>query len=229
MNSLQKIEFLSEDYFIHARETMVLRQLIPFGVKKPELLQAFSQVPREFFLAEHQKQTAYSDSLIPLNFRGIMLPPHFLGRLLEEACLEGQGKALVIGGGSGYSAALLSHLMSLVFLLESHKVLALRAEENMKTLGLDNVFITQGPLVEGLESHASFDVILIEGAVDRVPVRIFNQLSPHGVLLTFITRGPFIKEATCFRRHKNAWVPKVLFEGNVPALQAFSKESGFCF
>jgi len=229
MNSLQKTDFLNEDYFIRARESMVLRQLIPFGIKKPELLQAFSQVPREFFLAEHQKQTAYTDSLIPLNFRGIMLPPHFLGRLLQEAQLDGQGKALVIGGGSGYSAALLSHLMSLVFLLESHQVLALKAEENMRTLGLDNVFVTQGPLVEGLETHASFDVILIEGAVDFVPAAIFNQLAPEGVLLTFMTKRPFIKEATCFIHSKNTWFPKVLFEGNVPSLQAFSKETGFSF
>jgi len=229
MNNLQKIDFFSDNYFDLARENMVLRQLIPFGVKNPDLLQAFSHVPRELFLEEHQKQTAYADSLIPRMFRGIMLSPHFLGRMLEEASLDGQGKAMIIGGGSGYTAALLSSLMSLVFLLESHKVLALRAEENMKTLGLDNVFIIQGPLAEGLASHASFDLILIEGAVDRIPPMIFDQLSCEGVLLTFMARGPFIKEAMCFKKHKSSWTSKVLFEGNVPTLQAFSKERIFSF
>ena len=229
MNTLKKTDFLNEDYFVRARENMLLHQLIPFGVKKPALLQAFSQVPRELFLEESQKQTAYTDTLIPLKFRGTMIPPHFLGRLLQEACLDGQGKALVIGGGSGYSAALLSHLMSLVFLLESHKVLALKAEENMQTLGLDNVFVTQGALAEGLTQHASFDMILIEGAVDFVPTALFNQLTREGVLLTFITKSPFIKEATCFIPSKNTWIPKILFEGNIPSLQAFSKESGFSF
>ncbi len=229
MNNLKEIEFLNEDYFIHARDNMVLHQLIPFGVKNPALLRAFSDVPREVFLDVNQKQTAYADTLIPLNFHGIMLPPHFLGRLLEEAPLDSQGKAMVIGVGSGYASAILSSLMSLVFLLESHKVLALKEEETMKDLGLDNIFVIEGPLTEGVKDQGVFDLILIEGAITHVPSDIFDQLSPTGVLLTFINRGPSVKEATCFRKQKCGWRSTVLFEANVPILHAFETSNVFSF
>lgn len=119
MNSVRKTTFLQEDYFVCARENMVLKHLIPFGITNPNLLKSFFNIPRELFLDESHQETAYSDVFKGSSLRGSMLPPHFLGRLLQEAALDGRGKALVIGGGSGYSAALLSGVMSVVFLLET--------------------------------------------------------------------------------------------------------------
>lgn len=229
MNNLRKTRFLQEDYFVCARENMVLKHLIPFGVTNPNLLKSFFNIPREIFLEEGHQETAYSDIFKGGNLRGSMLPPHFLGRLLQEAPLDGQGKALVIGGGSGYSAALLSGVMSLVFLLENHKNLVKRANELMDHLGIDNVFAVEGALDQGLPQQGSFDVILIEGAVEEIPVPILQQIAYDGVLLTFLSKNPFMKEAVSLKKTKSGWVEKSLFDGNIPVLQAFSKYKNFDF
>jgi protein-L-isoaspartate(D-aspartate) O-methyltransferase len=227
MNNVRKETFLQEDYFVCARENMVLRHLIPFGITNPNLLKSFFNVPRELFLDESQQETAYSDIFKGTALRGSMLPPHFLGRLLQEAPLDGRGKALVIGGGSGYSAALLSGVMSVVFLLENHKSLVKKANDLMNELGIDNVFAMDGPLDQGLPRQGTFDVMLIEGAVEEIPVSLLEQIAYDGVLLTFLSKNPFMKEAVALKKTRSGWVEKSVFDGNAPVLQAFSKQKNF--
>lgn len=229
MDNLKKITFLEEDYFEIARESMVSAQLIPFGVNHPGLLKAFLAIPREMFLEEPDRQIAYAEFLKTSPLRGFFLPPHFLGRLLQEATLDGQGKALIIGGGEGYSAAILSSLMSIVFLLETHQHLIMRAETHMKTLGIDNVFPVAGCLEQGLPGNASYDLILIEGAVEEIPTAVLNQVAIGGVLLTFLRHHATVKEAVSLRRVKGGWKEKIIFQGNVPVLQAFAVEKEMTF
>ena len=221
------MEFLGNEYFGSARDNLIKNQLIPVGVKNPDLLEAFANVSRETFLAEHHQHMAYADASLVAEDQGILLPPHFLARLLQAVPLDMQGKALVIGEGAAYTAAILGELMSHVILLEEHTHLAAKQREILAMH--PNVFLVEGPLVKGVASKGPYDVIVIEGAVERLPSKLFDQLSPRGSLLTFVTRDPQLKEAICFRKEKNKWVEEVLFESNVPALRAFCRDSTFDF
>ena len=95
-----------QDYSL-ARRVMVDNQLRPQGVTDRGVLAAMGRVERERFVPENARALAYFDRPLGIGQGRSMMPPAALGRLLTEAApLAGQ-RALVIGSGTGYAAAVL--------------------------------------------------------------------------------------------------------------------------
>ena len=153
-----------------AREAMVDSQLRPQGVNNAAVVDAMASVPREQFVAEGSRPLAYSDRSVPVGGGRSMSSPTVLGLLLTELAPVAGERALVVGCGTGYSAALLKAIGVEVIGLEQDEALAAEARGH-------GVEVVQGPLAEGWKKGAPYDLILIDGAIEHIPDAIVAQLS----------------------------------------------------
>ena len=161
--------------FSLARRVMVDNQLRPQGVTDRGVLAAMGKVERERFVPEQARALAYFDRPLTIGNGRALMPPAALGRLLSEvAPLPGQ-RALVIGSGTGYSAAVLKEIGLDVVALEQDEALAAAAN----AAGIATV---TGELAKGWAKDAPYDLILLEGAVEEIPVALGQQLTPEGWL-----------------------------------------------
>lgn len=162
---------------------MVDAQLRPEGVSFPSVVEAMASVKREDFLADEARQIAYIDRAVPMGDGRLLSAPAVLGKLLNEMTPLAGERALVVGCGSGYSAAVLQAMGVGVIGLECSSALAARAKKH-------GIQVVEGPLEKGLQAKAPFDLILIDGAVEHLPEAIIGQLSDQGrVGLALIDRG----------------------------------------
>lgn len=213
-----------------ARRNMVESQLRPNRVTDPALLEAFSSVPRELFVPAPLRSVAYVDEDIPLGRGRFLMESMILGRLLELAAVRSSDVALVVGAGFGYSAAVLGRIAGRVVALEDDHQLAQQAAQTLRGLGAANVNVTvmEGALVDGAPRLAPFDVILIDGAVERVPAAISEQLAEGGRLVAVI-RAAGIGRATLVTRQAGIVASRIAFDAAVPRLPGFEADAAFVF
>ena len=110
---------------------MVNGQLRTGGVVDKVVLAAFLEVARQRFVAPEHESLAYLDRELPARgakFRRL-LAPMVLARMLQAASVVAGDRALVVAGGSGYSAAILAAMGAKVVLLESDKGAAETAKD----------------------------------------------------------------------------------------------------
>ena len=169
--------------FNHMRQAMVASQLRTTAVNDARVIAAMGAVPRERFVPQESAALAYIDRAIPLGAGRALNPPMTTGRLLTEAHPKAEDSALVIGGATGYAAALLAKLVaSVVSLEEDAALLAVARQAPAST----RVSIVEGPLAAGWKKKAPYDLILIDGAVEVVPQAIIDQLADGGRLAAAI-------------------------------------------
>ena len=172
---------MTEQNFQDMRRAMVASQLRTTGTNDARVLAAMGDLPRERFLPSARAPLAYADAVVPLNAGRDLNSPMALGRLLTEAAPAPADRALVVGAGTGYAAALLSGLVASVVAVEEDAELAAAARENLADT---RVRLIEGPLREGFADGAPYDLILIDGAVEFVPDALVDQLSDGGRLVT---------------------------------------------
>ena len=161
--------------FSLARRAMVDSQLRPEGVTDRGVLAAMGSVERENHAPVEAKALAYFDRPLKIAPGRAMMPPAALGRLLNELAPRAGERALVVGSGTGYSAALLNAIGLDVVALESDERLAAVASNA-------GVATTSGDLNQGWAKGAPYDVVLLDGAVEEVPAAIVSQLREGGRL-----------------------------------------------
>jgi protein-L-isoaspartate(D-aspartate) O-methyltransferase len=160
---------------------MIDSQLKPCGVVSPRTVSAFFAVAREDFVPQVRRALAYVDAPQPLGGGRELLAPLSLGLLVENAAVQPGERALVVGAGTGYSAAILAHMGAKVTALESDSALA---EAARGALGSNpNIQVVEGPLEGGAPAGAPYDLILIDGAVELLPPDLIAQLAEGGRLV----------------------------------------------
>jgi protein-L-isoaspartate(D-aspartate) O-methyltransferase len=204
-----------------ARRAMVENQLRPQGVTDPGVIEAMGAVERENFLPDHSRPLAYVDRSVSIGGGRFLAAPTVLGQLLTQMMPERGQRALVIGAGTGYSAAILARMGLEVTALESSAELAARARE----LGVD---VLEGPLEAGHKRGAPYDQILIDGAVEYIPDAIVNQLADGGRLgAALVERG--ITRLIVGRKAGGAFGHLSVGDAGVAALPGFSRPRAFTF
>lgn len=207
--------------FAAARRAMVENQLRPQGVTDPLVLEAMSSVERERFLPSHTRPLAYVDRAVAMGDGRFLAAPAVLGQLLTQMMPRPGEKALVVGTGSGYSAAVLRRIGLDVVAVESSAELADVARE----LGIE---VVDGPLEAGHKKGAPYDQILIDGAVEEIPQGIIDQLAEGGRLGTALTdRG--ITRLVVGRKAGIAFGYLSLADAGVPVLPGFARPKAFTF
>lgn len=207
--------------FAAARTAMVESQLRPQGVSDPAVTEAMRTVARERFLPPETRPLAYVDRAVLMGDNRFLAAPAVLGSLLTEMAPEPGQRALVIGAGTGYSAAVLQAMGLKVTALESSSELAASAREN----GID---VAEGPLDTGWKKGAPYDHILIDGAVEYIPDAIVAQLADGGRLgAALVDRG--ITRLIVGRKVAGAFGYLSLSDAGVPPLPGFTCPKAFTF
>ena len=204
-----------------ARRAMVDSQLRPQGVTDQALLEAMGKVEREKFVPAEVRPLAYIDRSLALGEGRFLAPPAVLGQLLTQMMPLPDERALVVGAGTGYSAAVLQAMGLEVVALESTSALAAQAREN----GLK---VVEGPLEAGHKAGAPYDIILIEGAVEHVPDAITAQLADGGRLGGALSdRG--VTRLIVGRKAGGAFGYLSVGDAGVAALPGFTRPRTFTF
>jgi protein-L-isoaspartate(D-aspartate) O-methyltransferase len=207
--------------FAAARRAMIDSQLRPEGVTDAAVLAAMGAVAREQFVPEQGRPLAYGDRALALGGGRFLPAPAVLGRLLNDMAPKPGERALVIGAGTGYSAAVLAAAGCDVVALESSADLAARARE----LGIP---VAEGPLEAGHPAGAPYDLVLIDGAVENIPAAIVAQLADGGRLGTALTEGG-VTQLVVGQKVGAAFGTWSIADAGAAPLPGFSRPRGFHF
>jgi protein-L-isoaspartate(D-aspartate) O-methyltransferase len=135
---------------------------------------------------------------------------------------------LDVGCATGYSTAVLARLAKAVVAVEADAALAARARETLRKLGVSNALLIEGPLEAGAGSHAPFDSILLNGAVEQVPAALLDQLRDGGRLVGVVAEGP-AGRGQVWRRRGTVFDSRPVFDAGADPLPGFSRQPAFSF
>ncbi len=167
---------------------MVAEQIAARGVRDARVLTAMREVPRHLFVPERDRANAYVDAPLGLGYGQTISQPYIVALMTELARPRRADRALEIGTGSGYQAAVLSRLVDHVFSVELIAELAGTARVRLTALGYRNVTVRQGDGYLGWPDQAPFDIIIVTAAPDDIPPALVAQLRAGGRLV--IPIGP---------------------------------------
>ncbi|MFG1480824.1 protein-L-isoaspartate O-methyltransferase [Xanthobacter sp. V4C-4] len=220
--------------FVELRRGMVDGQVRTNDVTDHRLVAAMLEIPRETFVPAALRSLAYiDDDLVIRPAEGqaparYLMEPMILARLIQLADVSEKDHVLDVGAGTGYGAAVLARLAQQVVALEEDPELAAAATKTLAGLGVGNVAVMQGPLVAGWPAEADYDLILIEGAVEVIPDRLFAQLKEGGRLVAVVGRGG-AGRASLFTKVAGAVSERVAFNAAVPPFSGFEAAPRFRF
>jgi protein-L-isoaspartate(D-aspartate) O-methyltransferase len=179
---------------------MVERQLRRRDIADERVLAAMGEVPREEFVPERYRGRAYSDSALPIGEGQTISQPWIVAAICQALELTGGERVLEIGSGSGYSAAVLSHLAAEVIGVERHESLATTARRALDSLGVAGVELLVGDGSRGVPKRAPFEAIAVHATAPAPPLTLLGQLTDNGRLVVPIAadRADML---TVFRRH----------------------------
>ena len=164
---------------------MVETQLIPRGISDRKTLEAFRNVPREFFVPPAYRDEAYDDKPLPLLCGQTISQPYMVAIMTEVLKLpeDRKAKVLEIGTGSGYQAAILAYMGHSVITVERLPELVEFAGRNLSSLDFcKDVNLFQGDGSSGWPDGAPYDAILVTAAAPDIPAPLPEQLKPGGRL-----------------------------------------------
>jgi protein-L-isoaspartate(D-aspartate) O-methyltransferase len=195
----ERMSAMTPDQFEDMRHAMVVSQLRPDGVTDPRVIDAMATVPREDYVPEDRRSTAYADRLIPMSDGRGINPPMVTGRLLSEARVAAGEHVLIIGSAAGYTAAVVAMLT-------------------------DSVTIADA----GAPIKGTFDVIMIDGAVEHVPDAVVDHLAANGRLITGIVESGVTRLAIG-RRGGSGFGLVAFMDAEMVVLPEFSRPHAFVF
>ncbi|GGB54546.1 protein-L-isoaspartate O-methyltransferase [Roseibium aquae] len=217
--------------YAQARTRMVDNQLRTNDVTDLRILDAMETIPREKFLPASKRAVAYIDEDLPIGGTGsgrYMLKPHVFGKMLQLARVDSQDIVLVVGAGTGYSAAVLGKLAASVVALEENPELGEAATAALLDLEIENAVIVDGPLTGGYASEGPYDVIIVNGAVDVLPDAVLAQLKNDGRLVVIEGQGG-AGAARLYQNSDGKFSSRFGFNASAPMLPGFAKKPQFEF
>lgn len=215
--------------YARARFLMVEGQVKPNKVTDEGVVDAMLEVPRELFVPKSLRGVAYVDEDIQMAPGRYLVEPMILARLLNEATVQSTDIALDVGGGTGYSAALLARLASTVVAVEGDGELVGQATSTLQQLGVDNAVVVEGDPKAGYPEQAPYDVILINNSVPEVPQALLDQLADGGRLVTVVSESGHLGKAMIYRRIGDTISHRQLFDASTPTHPAFERKPAFEF
>ncbi|MEO6810530.1 MAG: protein-L-isoaspartate(D-aspartate) O-methyltransferase [Isosphaeraceae bacterium] len=159
------------------------RQMQAKGINDPKVLRAIARFDRERFIPPHNRHQAGDDRALPIGLDQTISQPYMVAIMTRELALSGTERVLEIGTGSGYQTAILSSLAALVYTVERHPTLSLRARGVLDGLGIENVRYRTGDGSLGWPENAPFDRILVTAGAPGLPPALFEQLAEAGRLV----------------------------------------------
>ncbi|MBL7045267.1 MAG: protein-L-isoaspartate(D-aspartate) O-methyltransferase [Parcubacteria group bacterium] len=150
------------------------------------LKDAFLAIDRKDFVSEDYAEEVYEDYALPIGYEQTISQPTTVAFMLELLGVEKGDKVLDVGSGSGFTSALLAHMVG-----ESGKVIGVErvqelvgfGQENLNKYDFKNVEIVKSDKEVGLSSDAPYDKILVSAAAEEVPKKLLEQLKVGGTMV----------------------------------------------
>lgn len=187
-----------------ARERMVVEQLERRGIRAPRVLAAMRMVERDRFIPIEYAARAYDDEPLPIGAEQTISQPYMVALMCEVAQLSGLERVLEIGTGSGYAAAVLARLASVVYSVECIPALYQQARARFEAMGIGNVHLRCGDGSEGWHEQAPFDAVLVTAAMPGIVRPLLEQLTPGGRLVAPIGEDD-LQTLVRISRRDGAW------------------------
>jgi protein-L-isoaspartate(D-aspartate) O-methyltransferase len=162
---------------------MVETQIRRRGVRDERVLEAMRQVPRHEFVSTELQNAAYEDRPLPIGEGQTISQPYIVAVMTEAARVSPGDKALEIGSGSGYQAAILARLGARVYTVERNPRLANESRERLRRLNYEKVEVLTGDGSKGLPALAPFDVIIVSAGTPSIAPNLLEQLADGGRLV----------------------------------------------
>ena len=178
-----KYSFPQTDEYVAERNEMVRSQIAGRGITNRETLRAMRNVPRHLFVPEEYVKEAYNDYPLSIGYGQTISQPYIVAYMTEVSRPDSKKKALEIGTGSGYQAAVLAEIVDTVYTIEIVSELANESAARLKKLGYKNIIGKSGDGYNGWAEHSPFDIILVTAAANEIPRPLIDQLAENGRLV----------------------------------------------
>jgi protein-L-isoaspartate(D-aspartate) O-methyltransferase len=212
--------------FAMRRTMMVDTQVRPSDVTKFPIIDAMLSVAREDFVPSAQREAAYMGENLPLGGARVLLEPRTLAKMLDALDINNVELVLDIGSGLGYSSAVIAHMAEAVVAVESDEEMSVEAQDTLNEAGIDNVILHTGPLAEGAAQHGPYDVILIQGGVEKLPTGLVVQLKDGGRIACLFMTGALGEVRIGYKLDgKMNW--RMSFNAGAPVLDGFAIPNAF--
>ncbi|MCX6320474.1 MAG: protein-L-isoaspartate(D-aspartate) O-methyltransferase, partial [Bacteroidia bacterium] len=175
--------FPQVDKYIAARNNMVKIQITDRGITNAATIKALRKVPRHLFVPKEYENDAYGDYPLPIGYGQTISQPYIVAYMTEIARPTEKKKALEIGTGSGYQAAVLAEIVDTVYTIEIIPELASESASRFEKLGYKNIIGKSGDGYNGWPEHAPFDIIIVTAAAKEIPKPLIDQLAENGRLV----------------------------------------------
>jgi protein-L-isoaspartate(D-aspartate) O-methyltransferase len=218
--------------FSTARQKMVDGQVRPSDVTDIRIIDAMLAVPREAFVPDSQRALAYLDLDLDVSEAGtarrFLIKPVVIAKMLQAAEIKETDNLLVVGCATGYVAAVAAKLAARVTATESDAALAAKAGDVLAKLGFGNVTVRTAAAADGDKANAPYDVIVLAGATEVIPDRLYRQLREGGRLVgVFAMSRP--QRATIVTHSHADFGDRALFDAAVPVLPGLERPPAFVF
>ncbi|MDR3438227.1 protein-L-isoaspartate O-methyltransferase [Telmatospirillum sp.] len=211
------------------RQRMVESQIRTNRVTNSKVIEALRAVPREVFVPKSMRGIAYVDESIDLGGGRYLIEPLVFASMLQAVDIKTSDVVLDIGCVTGYSAAVLARLASTVVAIECDSEMVGRSGALLSEQKIDNVAVVSGNLADGDAAHSPYQVIVIEGAVARIPDVLLRQLSDGGRLVAVVNGESGLGRVTLVTRTGNSFSTRRVFEAFAHCLPGFQRKPGFAF
>ena len=195
------------------------------GISDQTVLRALEDVPRDLFVDPRDKEFAYADTALGIACGQTISQPYVVAYMTEQLRTHPRHRALEIGTGSGYQAAVLSRLCRIVVTVERYRTLVDVAQRRFASLGYDNIEVVFGDGYGVPETQGTFDRILVTAAMDAIPDSLTERLEPGGILIAPVGPQNGAQQLVRLRKTEAGIVRDDLIPVRfVPALRGLAKE-----
>jgi protein-L-isoaspartate(D-aspartate) O-methyltransferase len=218
--------------FSTARQKMVDGQVRPSDVTDARIIAAMLAVPREAFVPQGRRALAYLDLDLEVSegtsAKRYLIKPAVTAKMLQAAEITSADSVLVVGCATGYVAALAARLAGQVTATESDPSLSAKATGVLAEIGLGSVTVKAAAAAQGDPANAPFDVIVLNGATEVTPDRLYQQLKEGGRLVGVfaMTQPP---RATIVTHSHDDFGQRALFDATIPVLPGLERLPAFVF
>lgn len=213
-----------------ARKNMLDCQLATSGIIDQDVLEVFAKVPREMFLPEDRRATAYLDEDIVLGDGIFCMEPVVHARMVQAARPRKTDAILNIGDMTGYSSAILSDLVLTVVTLEPRAGALDYARNVWDELNYCNIAAVRGKETQGSPEHAPYDIIFINGAVGAIPDNLLGQLGAGGRLVAVVRKPGDAGRITVVEKiGEGKYSSNIIGDAATPYVRGFEPVQTFIF
>lgn len=163
------------------------------GVTDTRVLDAMERTDRGLFVRGIFADRAYEDMPLPIACGQTISQPSVVGLMSQALQVTPRDKVLEIGTGSGYQAAILSHLARRVYTIDRHRRLADAAKEVLAGLDISNVTVLAADGSHGLPEQSPFDRILVTAAAEDPPGPLLAQLRIGGIMVVPVGQSDHVQ------------------------------------